>query len=60
MYPAGRQETPRASRGLFHGGRLVPKDQQGKEQTLPATQGEKEKPAKPDKDSKAQNTADRP
>ena len=38
----------------------MPKDQQGKEQTLPATQGEKEKPAKPDKDSKTQSTADRP
>jgi hypothetical protein len=31
-----------------------------KEQTLPETQGEKEKPPKPGKDSKAQNKSDRP
>ena len=31
-----------------------------KEQTLPNTQGEKEKPGKPGKDSAAQNEADRP
>ena len=31
-----------------------------KDQTLPKSQGEKEKPAKPGKDSKAQNKADRP
>ena len=31
-----------------------------KDQTLPDTQGEKEKPAKPGKDSKEQNQTDRP
>jgi hypothetical protein len=36
------------------------KNQNDKEETLPDTQGEKEKPAKPGKDSKAQNKADRP
>lgn len=36
------------------------KEHKDKEQTLPATQGEKEKPPQPGKDSKAQNRADRP
>ena len=31
-----------------------------KDQTLPTSQGEKEKPERPGKDSKAQNEADRP
>lgn len=31
-----------------------------KNETLPETQGEKERPPRPDKDSKAQNKADRP
>ncbi len=31
-----------------------------KDETLPQTQGEKEKPPKPGKDSKAQNKSDRP
>jgi hypothetical protein len=31
-----------------------------KENTLPNTQGEKTKPERPSKDSKAQNKADRP
>lgn len=35
----------------------TPKD---KDQTLPDTQGEKEKPEKPGKDSEAQNKSDRP
>lgn len=39
---------------------VMAKEHKDKEQTLPATQGEKEKPAKPGKDSKAQNKADRP
>jgi hypothetical protein len=36
------------------------KTQDDKEETLPKTQGEKTKPDKPSKDSKAQNKADRP
>jgi hypothetical protein len=36
------------------------KNQNDKGQTLPDTQGEKEKPDKPGNDSKAQNKADRP
>jgi len=36
------------------------KNRNDKEETLPDTQGEKEKPAKPGQDSKAQNKADRP
>jgi len=36
------------------------KNQNDKEETLPDTQGEKEKPAQPGKDGKAQNKADRP
>jgi hypothetical protein len=36
----------------------MPKDE--KDQTLPKSQGEKEKPGKPEKDSKEQNAADRP
>lgn len=31
-----------------------------RDETLPRQQGEKEKPAKPGKDSKSQNSADRP
>jgi hypothetical protein len=31
-----------------------------KEETLPETQGEKEKPERPSKDSKEQNKGDRP
>ena len=36
------------------------RNQNAKEQTLPETQGEKEKPAQPGKDSKEQNKTDRP
>jgi hypothetical protein len=36
------------------------KEQKGREETLPATQGEKEKPPAPGKGSKAQNKSDRP
>ena len=40
-----------------HGGRMTEKP---KDETLPQTQGEKEKPDKPGKGSKSQNTGDRP
>ena len=40
-----------------HGGTMTEKP---KDETLPQTQGEKEKPDKPGKGSKSQNTGDRP
>lgn len=59
MYPAV-DKRPRAQAGVFFvGGSRMTKDEKDKE-TLPQTQGEKEKPQKPGKDSKAQNKADRP
>ena len=38
----------------------MPKNPDDKDQTLPGSQGEKEKPERPSKGSKAQNEADRP
>lgn len=36
------------------------KEKSDKDQTLPETQGEKEKPGQPGRDRKAQNKSDRP
>jgi hypothetical protein len=41
-------------------GGMMAKNPDDKDQTLPKSQGEKEKPEKPGKGSKAQNQADRP
>ena len=38
----------------------MPKNTDDKDETLPKSQGEKEKPQKPGRGSKAQNEADRP
>ena len=58
MYPAGRQGPVRKP-GSFP---WVPmaKNPDDKDQTLPKSQGAKEKPEQPGKGSKAQNQADRP
>jgi len=58
MYPAGRQGPVREP-GSFPWG-IMAKNPDDKDQTLPKSQGEKEKPEKPGKGSKAQNAADRP
>ena len=46
--------------GSFSIGGIMAKNPDDKDQTLPKSQGEKEKPEKPGKGSKAQNQADRP
>lgn len=54
------QGRPRAQAGAFHWAASMAKNPDHKDQTLPKSQGEKEKPEKPGKGSKAQNEADRP